>query len=112
MQTNTTTPSRTNRYPAACDNCATRVPAGAGMTKHPFSVDQIVRPANDGEDQLGRRLHWTRIKGRVTETWTEGGFDAWEQRTTPLTHKVRVHWFYYAPYPRVLESDWIVAVND
>lgn len=28
--TNTTTPSRTNRYAAACDTCTTRVPAGTG----------------------------------------------------------------------------------
>lgn len=43
--TNTTTPSRTNRYPAACDNCAARVPAGAGtLSRSPRGAWRVTCP--------------------------------------------------------------------
>lgn len=73
-------------------------------------MGQIVRPVNDGEDQYGKRLAWTKLRGRIVSVWTEGGFDAWENRTTPFVHKVKVEWFQNAPYPRILEHDWLSAV--
>lgn len=79
------------------------------MEFHPFSVGQIVRPAFNGEDRLGSKLAWTKLKGKIVSVWTEGGFDAWENRTRPVVHKVKVTWFQKAPYPKVLEHDWVVA---
>ena len=72
-----------------------------------IKVGAIVRPKHNGEDQLGKALHWRRLRGRVVDVWIEGGFDAWEGRSTPVITKVQVHWFNRAPYPTRLETDWL-----
>lgn len=63
------------------------------MTYHnimttPLKVGDRVRPANDGEDQSGDILHWTRLKGTVRAIWIDCG----EERA-------EVRWDRRAPYP-------------
>ena len=80
-------------------------------TEHPFKAGQVIKPRFDGEDQLGRKLHWTKLRGVVTSAWTEGGVkDNWTGRTDPVVHKVQVRWFKSAPYATRLEVDFVEAV--
>lgn len=68
------------------------------MTYHnimttPLKVGDRVRPANDGEDQSGDILHWTRLRGTVRSVW----IDCEEQRA-------QVRWDHNAPYPTSLPT--------
>jgi hypothetical protein len=61
-----------------------------------FKAGDIVRPANDGEDTVGRRLHWTRLTGIVVDEWT-----AWGEQ------QVQVRWHRRSPYPWRLPASWL-----
>ena len=51
-----------------------------------FNIGDRVQPVSNGEDQHGRTLHWTKLRGVVLAVWTDGT----EQR-------VQVRWDRWAP---------------
>jgi hypothetical protein len=69
-------------------------------TLNKLKIGDRVRPANDGEDSMGRILRWTRLTGTVVDAW----MDLNEQR-------VQVRWDRRSPYPWRLESSWLTRID-
>lgn len=63
--------------------------------KAPLKVGQVVRWVSDGEDQNGKVLYWTRLRGTVTDIWPTdeqhaGGWKISVRWRQPAPHRYTV----------------------